>query len=50
VDLLQFTIEQIMIIFGIAVIVSLELTTMIAVVIVILRIVTIYDVIKRLFR
>jgi uncharacterized membrane protein HdeD (DUF308 family) len=46
-DLVQFAIGLIMILIGIAIIVSPELATIIAVVVVILGIVTIYDATKK---
>lgn len=46
-DLIQFTIGLLMILVGIAIIVSPELATIIAVVVVILGIVTIYDGMKK---
>lgn len=46
-DLVQFAIGLIMILIGIAIIVSPELATIIAVVVVILGVVTIYDATKK---
>jgi uncharacterized membrane protein HdeD (DUF308 family) len=46
-DLVQFAIGLIMILIGIAIIISPELATIIAVVVVILGIVTIYDATKK---
>ena len=47
-DIVQFTIGLIMILTGIAIIVSPELATIIAIVIVILGVVTIYDAMKKM--
>ena len=47
-DLLQFAIGLIMILIGIAVIVSPELATIIAIVVVLLGVVTIYDGMKKM--
>lgn len=47
-DLLQFAIGLIMILVGIAVIVSPELATIIAIVVVLLGVVTIYDAMKKM--